>query len=64
MGNTRDTTPTPLQRDLSPHVREQLESFPDTNKPRGRASDEKENAERSRPPENYEQIKFAERSNG
>jgi hypothetical protein len=32
MGNTRDTTPTPLQRDISPFVREQLKNFPDANK--------------------------------
>jgi hypothetical protein len=32
MGNTKDTTPTPLQRDLSPHAREHLKNFPDANR--------------------------------
>jgi hypothetical protein len=32
MGNTRDVTPTPLQRDISPFVRSHLKDFPDANR--------------------------------
>lgn len=32
LGNTKDVTPTPLQRDLSPYAREHLKNFPDANR--------------------------------
>ena len=32
MGNTKETTPTPLQRDVSPFAREKLRDFPDANR--------------------------------
>jgi hypothetical protein len=32
MGNTRDVTPTPLQRDISPFAREHLKNFPAANR--------------------------------
>jgi hypothetical protein len=32
LGNTRDVTPTPLVRDISPFVRKRLQDFPDANK--------------------------------
>jgi hypothetical protein len=32
LGNSKDVYPTPLQRDVSPFVREHLKNFPDANK--------------------------------
>ena len=32
LGNTREVKPTPLARNLSPHVREHLKNFSDANR--------------------------------